>query len=275
MVEEFKPSFFQIRNIYPEKLYATQSELNNDDINEFMQAKKGKRLDDYRESHLGFFTPNSWTKQSIESFNAAQDVLSLTLHMKHMLDSGEYDLCNCPEYKHARVAHEEYTDEDENHYKDFYIEIILPPCEYRDYLLMNIKDEITAINNNTEIRLSYRGYEAATNTTTGETQIFIELENTKQKENLKNAIDALFTIHLLNIKTISIDGGKEHREASEGITMLWWLVMDRFRDGRIGVCDFCGKPFIAKRERGELRKFCSDSCKQKSYKKRKANNPTR
>ena len=274
MVELFKPSFLQVRKINRKEFYATQTELNNDDLEEFMLAKKGKRLDDYRESHLGFFTPYSWAKQSRESFNAAQDVLNLALSLKHMLETKNYDLETCPNCGCARVVPELNEDQNGNPFTLFYIEICLPPCEYRDYLLRNLNDEVTTVSNN-EMRISFRGYESATNISTGNTQLFIELENLDQAENIKEAIDALFTIHLINIKTVSIDGGKEHREASEGITMIWWLVLDRFRDGRIGICEFCGKPFIAKQERGELRKFCSNSCKQRAYKSRKEKNPTR
>ena len=39
------------------------------------------------------------------------------------------------------------------------------------------------------------------------------------------------------------------------------------KDGRIGVCEECGSPFITKGERGHKRKFCSEKCRQRHYKK--------
>lgn len=278
MVEAFKPRFYERRYVDSATDGITSFlpfELNNSDIDEFLHARKGKRLDKLRESHLGFFTPYSDLTQSRESFNCAQDVLDLAIKLKNMLENESFDLSACPSFGCARVLSEEITDLDGNTDVLFSAEITVPPCEYQDYLLLNMKkggnpeDGYEYYSNNMD------GYFSYINLSTGEMKMYIYPENPSSKEAIKGIIDGLFSIHLSNIKTVSINGGEEHRKANEGITMLWWLVLDRLREGRTGICEFCGRPFISKKERGALRRFCSASCRQRASNARRANNPSR
>lgn len=90
--------------------------------------------------------------------------------------------------------------------------------------------------------------------------------NKGRKLCLEALSDALFDLHLTGMMTRCIDG-EEWRSADCGLTSLWWEALDSIRDGRLGRCSVCGKPFIAKRERGKKRKYCSNACKQRNKKR--------
>ncbi len=74
--------------------------------------------------------------------------------------------------------------------------------------------------------------------------------------------DKLFNVHLSGIRTISVHGCQEARFIDSPLTSLWWSALDALREGRLGTCWACGKPFIACNERGKQRRYCDDSCKQ-------------
>lgn len=73
--------------------------------------------------------------------------------------------------------------------------------------------------------------------------------------------DEIMTFHLHGVRTVVRDR-REERIVDNGISALWWLALDRMRNGRIYECDACGKIGIATNERGHKRRFCSDACKQ-------------
>ncbi len=79
---------------------------------------------------------------------------------------------------------------------------------------------------------------------------------------LSTLADRLFTLHLNDVKTVSFDGGQEARIITTGISALWWCALDSMRDGRLGICEVCGKPYVARGERGKPRKYCSEACRQ-------------
>ena len=78
---------------------------------------------------------------------------------------------------------------------------------------------------------------------------------------LSNLCDHLMTLHMGDMRTISING-QEVRSIATGIGSLWWSALDAMRIGRLGACEVCGKPFITNNERGKRRKYCSEACKQ-------------
>ncbi len=78
---------------------------------------------------------------------------------------------------------------------------------------------------------------------------------------LSNLCDHLMTLHMGDMRMISIDG-QEVRSIATGISSLWWSALDAMRIGRLGACEVCGKPFITNNERGKRRKYCSEACKQ-------------
>lgn len=43
---------------------------------------------------------------------------------------------------------------------------------------------------------------------------------------------------------------------------LWLAMLAGSLSGRVGLCEVCGKPYVAKRERGQRRKTCSDRCRK-------------
>lgn len=79
---------------------------------------------------------------------------------------------------------------------------------------------------------------------------------------LNSLVDRLFTLHLNDVKTVSVDGGQEARIITTGISSLWWCALDSMRGGRLGICEVCGKPYVARGERGKPRKYCSEACRQ-------------
>lgn len=79
-------------------------------------------------------------------------------------------------------------------------------------------------------------------------------------EHLSKTYDALCTLHFHCLLTGSFNG-HEIRYTRSNLSLLWWLLYDRTRKGRIDVCPACGKPFFADKERGMQRKFCSDQCR--------------
>lgn len=89
----------------------------------------------------------------------------------------------------------------------------------------------------------------------------------------KWAFDQIATLHLADIRTVSVDGGKEWRASDTGLSMAWWLLMDRLRTGRTGVCEECGMPFITNNERGNPRRFCSKRCQMRAVRRKKSQTP--
>lgn len=81
------------------------------------------------------------------------------------------------------------------------------------------------------------------------------------RRTLTDLCDTLMTLHMGDVRTIVIDG-HEVRSIATGIGSLWWSALDAMRIGRLGVCEVCGKPFIANNERGKRRKYCTEACKQ-------------
>lgn len=80
-------------------------------------------------------------------------------------------------------------------------------------------------------------------------------------------MDTLCTAHLYAVREISVQGGSIRRAATNLIGTLWAETLDRFIDGRSGICEYCGRPFVAKKERGSKRKYCSTNCRKASSRK--------
>lgn len=87
------------------------------------------------------------------------------------------------------------------------------------------------------------------------------------------AFDKIATLHMADIRTVSVDGGKEWRTSDTGLSMAWWLLIDRLRTGRTGVCEECGMPFITNNERGNPRRFCSKRCQMRAVRRKKGQTP--
>lgn len=90
---------------------------------------------------------------------------------------------------------------------------------------------------------------------------YYEVSDAGIRRSLLNLCDTLMTLHMGDVRTIVIDG-QEIRSIATGIGSLWWSALDAMRIGRLGVCEVCGKPFIANNERGKRRKYCTEACKQ-------------
>ncbi len=94
-----------------------------------------------------------------------------------------------------------------------------------------------------------------------------------RKSACKWAFDQIATLHMADIRTVSVDGGKEWRTSDTGLSMAWWLLLDRLRIGRVGVCEECGMPFITNNERGNPRRFCSKRCQMRAVRRKKGQTP--
>ncbi|WP_417142323.1 hypothetical protein [Raoultibacter massiliensis] len=77
---------------------------------------------------------------------------------------------------------------------------------------------------------------------------------------VEQALDELITVHLHDVRTASIGGGREYRKCGSLLSSLWYCMMTSFEGGRAGRCEACGKPFVSKGERGKPRKYCSPAC---------------
>lgn len=93
------------------------------------------------------------------------------------------------------------------------------------------------------------------------------------KDCIKFVIDSVFSLHMADIRTVSVDGGNEWRNSLTGAAMAWWLLLDRLRIGRVGVCEECGRPFVTDNERGNPRQFCSGRCRKRASRRKKGQTP--
>lgn len=91
----------------------------------------------------------------------------------------------------------------------------------------------------------------------------------KCRDILTTVINTLFTIHMVDVRSICVNGKEEKRVCFSGLSSIWWVVLSRLRNGRVGRCASCGRPFVSKRERGKKRLFCNDACRQREGKKRR------
>lgn len=93
------------------------------------------------------------------------------------------------------------------------------------------------------------------------------------KDCIKFVIDSVFSLHMTDIRTVSVGGGNEWRNSLTGAAMAWWLLLDRLRIGRVGVCEECGRPFVTDNERGNPRQFCSGRCRKRASRRKKGQTP--
>lgn len=97
---------------------------------------------------------------------------------------------------------------------------------------------------------------------------YYDLTDNGLYEFASDILDRIFTFHLVDIHTVCVNQN-EVRSSDSKISTIWWLTLDQMRDGRLGVCKVCKRPFITKGERGQKRFYCSDACRQKTKPSRK------
>lgn len=78
----------------------------------------------------------------------------------------------------------------------------------------------------------------------------------------ESMLDALCTAHLFGLR-VEVRHGVEVRRTVDLASSLWYSLVSSFSSGRAGICNTCGRPFIAFGERGKKRKYCSDACNKK------------
>jgi hypothetical protein len=85
--------------------------------------------------------------------------------------------------------------------------------------------------------------------------------HSKPGETFSHALAAeLFNLHISGIG-FAYDGGGISADSREEIRAYWWTALNAAINGRVGFCEHCGKPFATSNERGKLRKYCSDTCR--------------
>lgn len=128
----------------------------------------------------------------------------------------------------------------------------LSPCAYREYLLKALKKlyGVIVAEDGGYIFVSY----------------FADAKQDYVRTLLDMSLDLLVNIHVREVRAFSWHGGQEARHAESNISSLWWTLLDSMRDGRLGRCIVCGKPFIAIKERGKKRRYCGDACKEYGHK---------
>lgn len=77
------------------------------------------------------------------------------------------------------------------------------------------------------------------------------------------ALSALLDLHLVHMRPLAVGIGDVRLFSFDRVTALWAQLRESATKGRIGRCRTCGAPFIAGKERGRRRAYCSDSCKRK------------
>lgn len=76
----------------------------------------------------------------------------------------------------------------------------------------------------------------------------------------KRLFDALVSGFLTDVRLFTCNGGTETKSIPNAFSAIWMGLVDDLREGRAGRCVVCGRPFIAKGERGKRRKYCSSAC---------------
>lgn len=92
------------------------------------------------------------------------------------------------------------------------------------------------------------------------------LQDMDLRKVLEYALDGLITPNMRDVCAYTYSGGREGRKAESSIASLWWTLVDTLRDGRLGCCAACGRPFIATNERGKKRRYCGNACKAYAHK---------
>jgi hypothetical protein len=76
-------------------------------------------------------------------------------------------------------------------------------------------------------------------------------------------IDAVISAHLRSVSILSVNS-QELIICQDFTDTIWHSLFDAFRGGRVGRCDWCGKPYISKMERGKPRRYCSEKCSKRA-----------
>ena len=239
MVERFNPIFSNIKietnkDGYKEATFATEY-----DLDDFLYSESNYNVNKFLQSHEYMF--GYMKKNDTIEFKCAQEVLRFALLADKL---SFYELKN----ENTKAIYIDYLDE-----LGVTCLCIRVPKDgaYSLYLKANNNSFFSLAND-------------CNNDT--KTDLFTA-PITKERETADNIFDLLFTAHISNIKTVSRNK-KEERLCTDLISAIWWFALDKMRDGRVGVCEECGSPFITKGERGHKRKFCSVNCRQRHYKKK-------
>lgn len=264
MVEKFEPVFVGDAEPAP---------WNESALDELIAADKPFKIGRFIEDHpKALRKSRQQPEMTARDIEAARCVLLLAIQLLNLKAKGtneitEFNFGNC-----ARLVIEERKDGG----RDKYLHLSIPNGLYFEYLKAMMEDappyEIAtdAVFGGTSLYAT----EYVMNSDRTQAEFYCDLEADEDKYNIEYAIDCLFTLHLSHLMTLTRNGGEEVRHAWDELTMIWWLAMDRLRNGRAGICEECGTPFIAKRERGKLRRFCSKACQKRSS-RRKKDNPAR
>lgn len=81
---------------------------------------------------------------------------------------------------------------------------------------------------------------------------------------VSDVLDSLFSVHLTDVVTQTVNGGEDARVCVSPISSIWMTLVESISLGRSGRCATCGKSFIALNERGSKRRFCSQKCSKKN-----------
>lgn len=82
-------------------------------------------------------------------------------------------------------------------------------------------------------------------------------------EYLRRACEDLFnslTKIMLHDLTIRFKDKEVFLSSTSTASSLWCVMLERFQEGRVGVCPACDKAFVAVDERGKQRLYCNDAC---------------
>ena len=78
---------------------------------------------------------------------------------------------------------------------------------------------------------------------------------------LTRIIDAICSLHLVGMR-VKCSGLVETRSFDCALTEMWWHLVRQMDIGTPGICEACGRFFLAQPARSKKRKFCCSACRQ-------------
>ena len=89
-----------------------------------------------------------------------------------------------------------------------------------------------------------------------------------EEGNAAGMLEALNEIMLGDI-TVKVVNNQIVLASHSIASSLWLTLMEVEKSGKVVYCEVCNRPCIAMPKRRNVRRFCSDSCRQKNHRREK------
>lgn len=204
-----------------------------------------------------FFSVRRTCSEDVLDANAT---FTLALSLRGLLDNDECGIENIESLGFEAQYLNDFAASEKNgaNAVQFEIGIEMKGQAYKGFISRAINDATTPISINELVGVSDIGGDNPSVFYLSSVGAPINKEG--QRRQVKQMIDELFSLHLFDVRTSSIEGGIELRTCGSVLSSIWLTAMQGFTAGRVGRCVVCGKPFISAGERGNPRKYCSGAC---------------